>query len=98
MCALSLLFSSLSSTKYAGSSLPGRRPHHYKTSQSTSPISIAKETFKTKGVRGFYPGCGALVTGNAVKAAVRFFSYDQFKKVLVNNEVSRWSGDGGSSR
>jgi len=56
------------------------------SSKSTSPISIARETFRSKGVKGFYPGCGALVTGNAVKAAVRFFSYDQFKALLVNSE------------
>ena len=54
--------------------------------QSTSPLTVAKETFNTKGVRGFYSGCGALVTGNAVKAAVRFYSYDKFKALLVNQD------------
>lgn len=35
---------------------------------------------------GLYSGCGALVSGNAVKAAVRFFSYDKFKTMLVNDD------------
>jgi hypothetical protein len=56
--------------------------------QSTSPLTLAKETYRAKGIRGFYAGCGALVTGNAVKAAVRFTSYDRFKRLLVNQDVS----------
>lgn len=55
--------------------------------QSTSPIAVARDTYKTKGVKGFYAGCGALVIGNAVKAGVRFYSYDQFKTLLVNKDV-----------
>jgi len=57
------------------------------TPQSTSPLTLAKETYRAKGIRGFYAGCGALVTGNAVKAAVRFTSYDRFKRLLVNQDV-----------
>lgn len=34
------------------------------------------------GVRGLYSGCGALVAGNALKAGVRFLSYDHFKSML----------------
>ncbi|CAD6583809.1 MAG: hypothetical protein CYPHOPRED_002499 [Cyphobasidiales sp. Tagirdzhanova-0007] len=56
------------------------------SSKSTSPLRVAKETFRERGFSGFYTGCGALVTGNAVKAAVRFLSYDQFKTLLVNKE------------
>ena len=62
------------------------RAHVFLCLQSTSPIAVAKETFQTKGVRGFYSGCGALVAGNAVKAAVRFYSYDKFKAMLVNKD------------
>lgn len=29
-----------------------------------------------------------MVTGNALKAGVRFFSYDKFKKLLADKEVS----------
>lgn len=45
-----------------------------------------RETIKTRGVAGLYSGCGALVAGNALKAGVRFFSYDKFKTLLVNQE------------
>ena len=50
------------------------------------PISIVKETLSKHGVTGLYSGCGALVAGNALKAGVRFFSYDKFKGLLVNQE------------
>lgn len=50
------------------------------------PIAILKDTIRTKGVIGLYSGCGALVAGNAVKAGVRFFSYDKFKTYLVNKD------------
>lgn len=45
-----------------------------------------KETLSKHGVTGLYSGCGALVAGNALKAGVRFFSYDKFKGRLVNQE------------
>ena len=37
---------------------------------------------------GLYSGCTALVVGNSVKAGVRFVSYDHFKQMLANSEVS----------
>ncbi|KAI0070878.1 mitochondrial tricarboxylate transporter [Panus rudis PR-1116 ss-1] len=54
--------------------------------QRESPISIIKTTLKTKGITGFYSGCSALVTGNALKAGVRFLSYDHFKHILADQE------------
>lgn len=53
-------------------------------------IAIAKSTIAKDGIRGLYSGCGALVAGNALKAGVRFLSYDQFKARLVDSEVSRF--------
>jgi solute carrier family 25 citrate transporter 1 len=50
-------------------------------------VQIAKDTLRKHGVAGFYSGCGALVVGNALKAAVRFTSYDRFKTLMVNEEV-----------
>ncbi|KAJ7583926.1 mitochondrial tricarboxylate transporter [Mycena floridula] len=47
-----------------------------------SPITIIRETLKTQGVTGLYSGCMALVIGNALKAGVRFVSYDYFKQKL----------------
>jgi solute carrier family 25 citrate transporter 1 len=38
-----------------------------------------------------YAGCTALVIGNSVKAGVRFVSYDKFKQVLADKDVSSLS-------
>ncbi|KAF7374978.1 Mitochondrial tricarboxylate transporter [Mycena sanguinolenta] len=50
------------------------------------PLTIIRETLKTKGVVGLYSGCTALIAGNAVKAGVRFLSYDYFKSLLADSE------------
>ncbi|KAF7330459.1 Mitochondrial tricarboxylate transporter [Mycena venus] len=50
------------------------------------PIAIIRDTLKTKGIVGLYSGCTALVAGNAVKAGVRFVSYDHFKSLLADSE------------
>ncbi|KAJ7227097.1 mitochondrial tricarboxylate transporter [Mycena pura] len=50
------------------------------------PITIIRETLRTKGVTGLYSGCSALVVGNAVKAGVRFVTYDHFKGLLADSE------------
>jgi solute carrier family 25 citrate transporter 1 len=55
------------------------------------PISILRETIANKGITGIYAGCSALVIGNAVKAGVRFLSYDQYKALLRDENVSRSS-------
>ncbi|GBE87007.1 Uncharacterized mitochondrial carrier [Sparassis crispa] len=51
-----------------------------------SPFAIIRTTLQTKGVKGLYSGCMALVVGNSVKAGVRFVSYDQFKHMLADQE------------
>ncbi|KLO16582.1 mitochondrial tricarboxylate transporter [Schizopora paradoxa] len=50
-----------------------------------SPIAIIRETLRTKGAKGLYAGCSALVVGNAAKAGVRFLSYDHFKSMLADS-------------
>ncbi|KAF5375374.1 hypothetical protein D9615_007923 [Tricholomella constricta] len=50
------------------------------------PIAIVKETLKTRGITGLYSGCSALVVGNALKAGVRFVSYDHYKQMLADSE------------
>lgn len=55
--------------------------------QREGPIKIIKDTLKTKGVKGLYSGCSALVVGNSLKAGVRFVSYDYFKHQLADAEV-----------
>lgn len=44
--------------------------------------SIITDTIRTKGIRGMYSGAGALITGNALKAGVRFMTYDSLKEVF----------------
>jgi solute carrier family 25 (mitochondrial citrate transporter), member 1 len=50
-------------------------------------MEIIKTTVQQKGFLGLYAGCGALVAGNAVKAGVRFLSYDHFKAKLQDENV-----------
>ncbi|KAL5525022.1 hypothetical protein ACEPAF_8891 [Sanghuangporus sanghuang] len=50
------------------------------------PVEIIRNTLRTRGIAGLYSGCTALITGNAVKAGVRFLSYDQFKSMLADRE------------
>ena len=45
-------------------------------------------TFRDKGIKGFYSGVGALASGNALKAGVRFLTYDTFKEWLRTDDVS----------
>ncbi|PIL26199.1 transporter [Ganoderma sinense ZZ0214-1] len=64
-----------------------------------SPIAIIRETVQTKGLTGLYSGCMALVIGNAVKAGVRFVSYDHFKHALADAEsLPRGVSSPGSAR
>ncbi|KIM29237.1 hypothetical protein M408DRAFT_328914 [Serendipita vermifera MAFF 305830] len=54
--------------------------------QHEKPLDIAKSTLKTKGITGFYSGASALIIGNAVKAGVRFLTYDTLKSLLADKE------------
>jgi len=53
---------------------------------TTSITSILRSVFREKGVRGFYSGSGALITGNAIKAGVRFLTYDTIKEKLRDKD------------
>lgn len=55
------------------------------------PITIVRDTVRQHGIGGLYSGCGALVAGNALKAGVRFLSYDHFKS-LLRDERGKLSG------
>jgi len=48
---------------------------------------MLKQTLAQRGLKGLYAGCSAVVVGNAVKAGVRFTTYDQFKQMLSDDEV-----------
>ncbi|TDL27018.1 mitochondrial tricarboxylate transporter [Rickenella mellea] len=54
--------------------------------QKESPFTIIRSTLASKGITGLYSGCTALVVGNAVKAGVRFVSYDHFKSMLADQQ------------
>lgn len=64
-------------------------------SKPPGPIDIVRSTVSQYGIRGLYSGCSALVAGNAVKAGVRFLSYDSIKLAVADKEVSvviaKWS-------
>ena len=45
-----------------------------------------RQTIAQRGFRGLYSGCSAVVIGNAVKAGVRFLTYDQLKVLLRDDE------------
>lgn len=47
---------------------------------------VVRQTVAKHGITGLYSGCGALVAGNALKAGVRFLSYDHFMDMLKNEE------------
>lgn len=64
-----------------GRHAPNSRP------QREGPIAIIRSTLREKGVTGLYSGCTALVVGNALKAGVRFVSYDYFKTLLADKNV-----------
>ncbi|KAH9996172.1 mitochondrial tricarboxylate transporter [Russula compacta] len=51
-----------------------------------APLTIIRETLRSRGVRGMYAGCTALVVGNSAKAGVRFVSYDRFKQALADKD------------
>ncbi|PWN92936.1 mitochondrial tricarboxylate transporter [Acaromyces ingoldii] len=55
------------------------------------PITIIKDTLARHGVRGLYAGCSALVAGNAVKAGVRFLSYDSIKLAVADKNTGQLS-------
>ena len=58
-------------------------------SKPPGPIEIIRTTVAENGIRGLYSGCSALVAGNAVKAGVRFLSYDSIKLAVADKEVCR---------
>jgi len=48
-------------------------------------IDCAKQTVNTSGLRGLYRGLSVLVYGSIPKSAVRFGSFEQFKRSMVDD-------------
>lgn len=49
---------------------------------SGSALQIVRDTWKARGIAGFFSGAGAMVTGNSAKAGVRFLTYDTIQNML----------------
>ena len=50
-------------------------------------FDCAKQTVKSNGVKGLYRGLPVLLYGSIPKSAVRFGSFEQFKKQMVDEKV-----------
>ncbi|KAJ3188708.1 hypothetical protein HDU85_004422 [Gaertneriomyces sp. JEL0708] len=50
------------------------------------PLDCAVKTVRERGFRGLYRGLSALVIGTATKAGIRFLSFEQFKKMLADED------------
>lgn len=50
--------------------------------KSSGPLKVIRETLRTKGIIGFYAGCGPVIAGNALKAGTRFLSYETIRNSL----------------
>ncbi|KAJ2384286.1 hypothetical protein GGI05_005058, partial [Coemansia sp. RSA 2603] len=48
----------------------------------SSPLSCLRHTLHTDGVLGLYRGLTPMLLGNALKAGVRFLTYDTIKQQL----------------
>ncbi|KND89436.1 Tricarboxylate transport protein [Tolypocladium ophioglossoides CBS 100239] len=64
------------------------------TSASRNPFRVIAQVVRRDGAAAVYTGCSTLVLGTAVKAGVRFLSYDSIKK-LLGDEDGRLSPAGG---
>ncbi|GAA5872669.1 hypothetical protein JCM8547_003725 [Rhodosporidiobolus lusitaniae] len=53
---------------------------------ATTPTAIMRQTWQAQGLRGFYTGAGPVVAGNALKAGVRFLTYDTVRDALRDSE------------
>ncbi|TNY24048.1 DUF89 domain-containing protein [Rhodotorula diobovata] len=67
---------------------------HRTTAKPPGLWAITQQTYARHGIAGFYSGVGALVAGNSLKAGVRFLSYDRFKQLLVDDNLSAGLGAG----
>lgn len=46
-------------------------------------ITILQRTFHATGIRGIYAGCQTLAISNALKSGVRFFSFEEAKRIFT---------------
>ncbi|GAA6042687.1 hypothetical protein JCM8097_003746 [Rhodosporidiobolus ruineniae] len=53
---------------------------------ATTPGAIVRQTWQARGLTGFYAGAAPFVAGNALKAGVRFLTYDAVRDALRDCE------------
>ncbi|GAA5916541.1 hypothetical protein JCM6882_003578 [Rhodosporidiobolus microsporus] len=53
---------------------------------AVAPGAIVRQTWQQRGLAGFYAGAGPFVVGNALKAGVRFLTYDAVRDALRDSE------------
>lgn len=72
----------------------------FRYEQAPRLTSIITQTIHQKGIQGLYSGANALIAGNALKAGVRFMTYDSIKALLVdgNGKLSPVNGMLGERR
>ncbi|KIS70007.1 putative tricarboxylate secondary active transmembrane transporter [Mycosarcoma maydis] len=59
--------------------------------QRLSPIEVVRSTLQKEGPKGLFRGCTAMVVGNAGKAGVRFFAFENFRSMLKNKSTGKLS-------
>ena len=57
-------------------------------------LDCANQTIQTNGVRGLYRGLSVLVYGSIPKSAVRFGSFEYFKKQMADERTGNLSAGG----
>ncbi|SMY23013.1 unnamed protein product [Zymoseptoria tritici ST99CH_1A5] len=53
---------------------------------TASPFRLLQQTVSSEGLAGLYTGCGALVIGTALKAGVRFTTFDAIRNALADEQ------------
>ncbi|CAK1354291.1 unnamed protein product [Cercospora beticola] len=62
---------------------------------STSPIHLLRNAIKNEGFSSLYTGCTALALGTALKAGVRFMTFDAIKSHLTDPQTGTLSPTNG---
>lgn len=57
-------------------------------------IAVGRRIIEKEGVLSLYKGLGAVVAGIVPKMAIRFSSFEYYKKQLINTETGKTSSAG----
>lgn len=53
---------------------------------SSNPLTILTQVTRNEGLGAVYAGCSTLIAGTALKAGVRFLTFDTVKQALADND------------